>query len=55
MAEVACEHSDQVIFTSDNPRSEDAAQIIKEMERVEYGSKEKIISLLIGKKQSRQQ
>jgi UDP-N-acetylmuramoyl-L-alanyl-D-glutamate--2,6-diaminopimelate ligase len=32
MAEVACEHSDRVIFTSDNPRSEDALQIIKDME-----------------------
>ena len=32
MAEVACEHSDKVIFTSDNPRSEDPAQIIKDME-----------------------
>ncbi len=32
MAEVACEYSDRVILTSDNPRSEDAAQIIREME-----------------------
>lgn len=32
MAEVACEHSDQVIFTSDNPRSEDPLGILKEME-----------------------
>lgn len=32
MATVACEHSDKVIFTSDNPRSEDPAQIIKDME-----------------------
>jgi UDP-N-acetylmuramoyl-L-alanyl-D-glutamate--2,6-diaminopimelate ligase len=32
MAEVACEYSDKVIFTSDNPRSEDPVQIIKEME-----------------------
>ena len=32
MAEVACEHSDRVILTSDNPRSEDPAQIIKDME-----------------------
>lgn len=32
MAEVAVEHSDRVIFTSDNPRSEDPAQIIKDME-----------------------
>ncbi|HWR32498.1 MAG TPA: UDP-N-acetylmuramoyl-L-alanyl-D-glutamate--2,6-diaminopimelate ligase [Chitinophagaceae bacterium] len=32
MATVACEHSDKVIFTSDNPRSEDPWQIIKDME-----------------------
>jgi UDP-N-acetylmuramoyl-L-alanyl-D-glutamate--2,6-diaminopimelate ligase len=32
MAEAACEHSDKAIFTSDNPRSEDPAQIIKDME-----------------------
>ncbi len=32
MAKTACEWSDKVIFTSDNPRSEDPAQIIKEME-----------------------
>jgi UDP-N-acetylmuramoyl-L-alanyl-D-glutamate--2,6-diaminopimelate ligase len=32
MAEVVCEHSDKAIFTSDNPRSEDPAQIIKDME-----------------------
>ena len=32
MGEVACEHSDKVIFTSDNPRSEDPVQIIAEME-----------------------
>ncbi len=32
MATVACEHSDRVIFTSDNPRSEEAEQIIKDME-----------------------
>lgn len=32
MAEVACRLSDQVVFTSDNPRSEDPAQIIAEME-----------------------
>ncbi len=32
MAEVACEYSDKIIFTSDNPRNEDAGQIIKEME-----------------------
>lgn len=32
MARVACEWSDKVILTSDNPRSEDPAQIIKDME-----------------------
>jgi len=32
MGEVACEHSDKVIFTSDNPRSEDPQQILIEME-----------------------
>ncbi|MBM3416487.1 MAG: UDP-N-acetylmuramoyl-L-alanyl-D-glutamate--2,6-diaminopimelate ligase [Bacteroidetes bacterium] len=32
MAEVACEHSDKVIFTSDNPRTEDPVEIIKDME-----------------------
>lgn len=32
MAKVACEHSDRIIFTSDNPRSEDPAEILKEME-----------------------
>ncbi len=32
MATVACEHSDKVVFTSDNPRTEDPAQIIKDME-----------------------
>ncbi len=32
MAKVACESSDNVILTSDNPRSEDPARIIKDME-----------------------
>ena len=32
MAEVACQHSDKVIFTSDNPRNEDPLVILKEME-----------------------
>jgi len=32
MALVACEHSDKVIFTSDNPRSENPKTIIEEME-----------------------
>lgn len=32
MGEVACEHSDKVIFTSDNPRTEDPLQILNDME-----------------------
>lgn len=32
MAEVACEHSDKVILTSDNPRTESPEQILKDME-----------------------
>ena len=32
MAKAACEWSDKVILTSDNPRTEDPAQIIKDME-----------------------
>jgi UDP-N-acetylmuramoyl-L-alanyl-D-glutamate--2,6-diaminopimelate ligase len=32
MAQVACEHSDKVILTSDNPRTEDAEHILNDME-----------------------
>ena len=32
MAEVACEYSDKVIFTADNPRSEDPLEILHDME-----------------------
>ncbi len=32
MGAVSCEHSDKVIFTSDNPRSENPAQILADME-----------------------
>jgi UDP-N-acetylmuramoyl-L-alanyl-D-glutamate--2,6-diaminopimelate ligase len=46
MGEVACEHSDRVIFTSDNPRSEDAEQIIKDMEHgVPLAAKRKYVSI----------
>ena len=31
MAEIACKYSDQVIFTSDNPRTENPEQIIEDM------------------------
>jgi UDP-N-acetylmuramoyl-L-alanyl-D-glutamate--2,6-diaminopimelate ligase len=46
MAEVACEQSDRVIFTSDNPRSEDPAQILKDMETgLNTAAKRKYISI----------
>ncbi len=46
MAEVACEHSDKVIFTSDNPRSEDPAEILKDMEKgVSITARKKYISI----------
>ncbi len=46
MAEVACEYSDKVIFTSDNPRSEDALEILKDMEAgVSVVARKKYISI----------
>ena len=46
MAEVACEQSDRVIFTSDNPRSEDPVEILKEMETgLNTAAKRKSISI----------
>lgn len=46
MAAAACEHSDKVILTSDNPRSEDPAQIIRDMEEgLPLSYKRKYISI----------
>lgn len=46
MAAVACEYSDKVIFTSDNPRSEDPDEIIREMEKgVPITARKKCISI----------
>lgn len=46
MAEAACEHSERVIFTSDNPRSEDPLEIIKDMETgLPAAMKKKYISI----------
>lgn len=46
MAAVACEYSDKVIFTSDNPRSEDPDEIIREMEAgVPFSMKKKYVSV----------
>lgn len=46
MGLVACEHSDRVVFTSDNPRSEEASDIIKEMEAgVQVNQRKKYVSI----------
>jgi UDP-N-acetylmuramoyl-L-alanyl-D-glutamate--2,6-diaminopimelate ligase len=47
MAKAACEWSDKVILTSDNPRSEDPAQIIKDMEEgVDPAFKRHVVSIV---------
>lgn len=47
MAAAVCTHSDRVIFTSDNPRSEDPASIIKDMEQgVSAADQKKYIPIL---------
>lgn len=46
MAEVTCEHSDKVVFTSDNPRSEDPLQILADMENgLNTAAKRKYVSV----------
>lgn len=46
MAEVACQYSDRVILTSDNPRFEDPAEILKDMEAgVNAAAKKKCITI----------
>lgn len=47
MARIACDLSDEVILTSDNPRSEDPAEILKEMETgVPAQAKHKVLSMV---------
>ena len=47
MGEAACEYSDRVIFTSDNPRSEEPEQILREMETgLNTAAKRKFISIV---------
>jgi UDP-N-acetylmuramoyl-L-alanyl-D-glutamate--2,6-diaminopimelate ligase len=51
MAQTACDLSDKVILTSDNPRTEDPAQIIADMEAgLNTAAKRKYISILDRKK-----
>jgi len=46
MGEVACQLSDRVVFTSDNPRSEEAETILKEMETgLNTAAKRKYVSI----------
>ncbi|MBL7745974.1 MAG: UDP-N-acetylmuramoyl-L-alanyl-D-glutamate--2,6-diaminopimelate ligase, partial [Chitinophagaceae bacterium] len=45
--EAACEHSDKAIFTSDNPRSEDPVQIVRDMEEgLSAAARRKYISIV---------
>ena len=47
MAKIACEMSDKVILTSDNPRSEDPAEIIRAMEKgIAIGETRKALSIV---------
>jgi UDP-N-acetylmuramoyl-L-alanyl-D-glutamate--2,6-diaminopimelate ligase len=47
MARIACEYSNKVILTSDNPRSEDPEKILADMiEGVDIISKRKVLSIL---------
>jgi UDP-N-acetylmuramoyl-L-alanyl-D-glutamate--2,6-diaminopimelate ligase len=47
MAEAACEYSTRVIFTSDNPRSEDPNQILRDMETgLNTAARKKSISIV---------
>ena len=46
MAEVACEYSNKVILTADNPRSEDPMDILHDMQAgVNAAAKKKVISI----------
>jgi UDP-N-acetylmuramoyl-L-alanyl-D-glutamate--2,6-diaminopimelate ligase len=46
MGSVTCEHSDKVIFTSDNPRSEDPLQVLADMEtELNTSARKKAISI----------
>jgi UDP-N-acetylmuramoyl-L-alanyl-D-glutamate--2,6-diaminopimelate ligase len=46
MAAAACEYSDKVIFTSDNPRSEDPEQILRDMqEGLQTAAKRKAVAI----------
>ena len=46
MAEIACKYSNKVVLTSDNPRSEDADEILKQMNAgVPVTDKRKVLTI----------
>lgn len=49
MAKIACEYSTDAVFTSDNPRSEDPAEIIKDMEE---GVKGEVYTSILDRKEA---
>ncbi len=56
MAKIATEFSDRAIFTSDNPRSEDPNEILKDMEAgLNSAGKRKSFQLQIEEKRLKQQ
>jgi UDP-N-acetylmuramoyl-L-alanyl-D-glutamate--2,6-diaminopimelate ligase len=47
MGQSACTYSDKVVFTSDNPRSEDPSEIIREMEEsLDHAARRKTLSIV---------
>jgi UDP-N-acetylmuramoyl-L-alanyl-D-glutamate--2,6-diaminopimelate ligase len=52
MGEVACENSDKVIFTSDNPRSEDPQQILIDMEATLNSAARRKYVAIVDRKQA---
>ncbi|MEZ5028177.1 MAG: hypothetical protein R2765_05255 [Ferruginibacter sp.] len=56
MAQVACEYSNKVILTSDNPRSEDPMEILHDMQTgVSVVAKKSILLSDAGERQLKQQ
>ena len=52
MAEVACAHSDRVFLTSDNPRTEDPMEILRQMEAGVQGSARKKTITIADRKEA---
>ncbi len=52
MAQIACEESDKVILTSDNPRSEDPDEIIRQMQKGVDRSHQKKVLLITDRREA---